>query len=193
MSGSKPPCALLCLPTIRVRRSVILSPACCSSNRTRIRVSCTYLWLTCSAFSVSNATSGQDAVAVARAIRPDVILLEPIVSRGGVTLVRALRNEPACADAVLVVVTTEARGAQRRQALEAGADAYLIKPCSVKDLGEAIAVASYQRLRLIAPDPHGLTPPRARLRDAVQRCRAIRERLTPDDVADPLIASTHPQ
>ena len=151
------------------------------------------LWLTCSAFSVSNATSGQDAVAVARAIRPDVILLEPIVSRGGVTLVRALRNEPACADAVLVVVTTEARGAQRRQALEAGADAYLIKPCSVKDLGEAIAVASYQRLRLIAPDPHGLTPPRARLRDAVQRCRAIRERLTPDDVADPLIASTHPQ
>jgi DNA-binding NarL/FixJ family response regulator len=107
-----------------------------------------------------------------------VIVVEPMVPLGGIALIRALRHESSCPDAALVVVTTLASAAVRRHALEAGADAYLIKPCGMLTMGEAIANASRDRLRLIVPRSGGATPSRTRLRQVVRRCRAIRERLT---------------
>jgi CheY-like chemotaxis protein len=151
------------------------------------------LWLTYAAFSVSHATGGADAVTLARALQPDVILLEPFVPGGGMALVRTLRNEPACADAVLVVVTTDANAVHRCDALEAGADAYLVKPCSLRDVAQAIADACDQRLLLIGPGMQRLTPPPTRLWNAVQRCRAIHERFTTDDASATLIGSTGPE
>ena len=151
------------------------------------------LWLTYAACSVRHATCGADAVTLAQAVQPDVILVEPFVPRGGVTLVRALRNEPACADAVLVVVTTDSNAAHRCEALEAGADAYLVKPCSLRDVAHAIAAASDQRLLLIGPGMQRLTPAPTRLWSAVQRCRAIHERFTTDEATATLMQSTGPE
>ena len=80
----------------------------------------------------------------------------------------------------MIVVTTQAGASVRRQVLEAGADSYLVKPCGVLQLGEVMAVASRHRSRLIAPDIYGVKPSRARLRRAVKRSLAIRERLMSD-------------
>jgi CheY-like chemotaxis protein len=104
-------------------------------------------------------------------------VIEPMFEPDWVALIRALRAEPTCADAVVIVLTTRTDGAVRRQAIEAGADAYLTKPCGVTQLADAIATASLDRLRLVAPEPSRIRRSRLRLRQAVQRCRAIRERL----------------
>jgi DNA-binding response OmpR family regulator len=136
-----------------------------------------HLWLTQCGFVVTVAASCVDAGAAARRTGADVVVIEPMFEPDWVALIRALRADPICADAVVIVLTTRTDGAVRRQAVDAGADAYLTKPCGVGQLAEAIATASLERLRLVAPEPCRMTPSPLRLRQAVQRCRAIRERL----------------
>ena len=136
-----------------------------------------HLWLTQCGFAVTVASSGGHAAADARSTGADVIVIEPMFEPDWVALIRALRAEPAYADAVVIVLTTQTDGAVRRQAVEAGADAYLTKPCGVTQLADAIATASLDRLRLLAPERSRIGSSRLRLRRAVQRCRAIRERL----------------
>ena len=139
-----------------------------------------HLWLTQCGFKVTAASSAAEAVAAAHLLPPDVVVVEPMVADGGVPLVQALRRERGCADTALIVLTTQASAVVRRHALEAGADAYLVKPCGVNHLGEAIASASRHRLRLVVPDAGGAPLSRDRVRRAVQRYRAIGERLQAD-------------
>ena len=136
------------------------------------------LWLTLRGFVVRIATTGDEALSVASTVPPDAVVVEPMVPFGGIALIRALRHESTCSDAALVVLTTLANAEVRRHALEAGADAYLIKPCELLAIGEAIATASRDRLRLVVPATSGAKPSRTRLRQVVVRYRAIRERLT---------------
>ena len=109
-----------------------------------------------------------------------------MVPEGGVSLIRTLRAEPGCRDAIVVVLTTQTSASLRQHALEAGADVYLVKPCGVLHLGEVMTMASDHRARLIAPDICGAKPPLSRLRQAVRRSRAIRERLAADVPANPV-------
>ena len=112
-----------------------------------------------------------------------MIVVELMVPNGGVPLVRALRAEAGCRDAIMIVLTTQADTALRERALEAGADFYLVKPCGVIRLGEVMAIASRDRSRLVGPDTFGAQPPSARIRQALRRSRAIRERLASDQRA----------
>ena len=141
------------------------------------------MWLTQRGFAVSRHRSGGAALAAARAQAPDVVVVELMVPDGGVPLVRALRAEAGCRDAIIIVLTTQADPALREHALEAGADFYLVKPCGVLRLGEVMAIASRDRSRLVAPDTCGAKPSSARIRLALKRSRAIRERLVSNDPA----------
>jgi DNA-binding response OmpR family regulator len=144
------------------------------------------LWLTQREFAVTATASGGAGLAAARAQAPDIIVVELMVPEGGVPLVRALRSEAGCRDTILIVLTTQADTALRERALEAGADFYLVKPCGVIRLGEVMAIASRDRSRLVAPDTSGAKVPPARIRLAVRRARAIRERLASDQPALPV-------
>ena len=135
------------------------------------------LWLGQRAFTVTAAASGGEGLASARARTPDVLVVELMVPNGGVPLIRSLRAEAGCRDAVVLVLTTQASDALRARALEAGADVYLVKPLALVRLGEMMAVASRERSRLIAPEAPDGKLPSARLRQSVRRSRAIRERL----------------
>ena len=141
------------------------------------------LWLTQRAFAVTATASGDAALAAARAHAPDVIVVELMVPDGGVALVRALRAEAGCRDTIMIVVTTQADTALRERAVEAGADFYLVKPCGVLRLGEVMVVASRDRTRLVAPETSDAKPSSARIRLALRRSRAIRERLASDQPA----------
>ena len=59
----------------------------------------------------------------------------------------------------------------------------------MQDKYEAIPEDVRHRLKLLSPAPYRLKPSRARFRQAVQRCRAIRERLMGDPIAHPAVAS----
>jgi CheY-like chemotaxis protein len=142
------------------------------------------VWLTQHGFSVRVAGSGDEAVAIARAEALDVIVTEMMLPDGGPPLVRRLRAVPAAAEAVLVVLTTQNAASLREQALEAGADSYLVKPCGAPRLGEAMASVSRARFRRAIPTELRQD---AVLR-AAQRAFAIRERVAGSGLprADPI-------
>ena len=148
------------------------------------------LWLSQQAFAVTATASGDAALAAARAQAPDVIVVELMVPDGGVPLIRALRAEAGCRDTILIVLTTQADTALRQHALAAGADFYLVKPCGVIRLGEVMAVASRDRFRIVAPDSRDAKTPSERIRLAMQRAQAIRERLAWDEPATPVPPSS---
>jgi DNA-binding response OmpR family regulator len=104
------------------------------------------MWLTQCGFVVDVAPSAPAAFAAVRAAPPDIVVVELMVPGGGVALVRALRDLPRLDGAVLVVLTTQACGQMSQAALAAGADAYLVKPCGVPRLAEAVLAASRDRL-----------------------------------------------
>jgi CheY-like chemotaxis protein len=131
------------------------------------------VWLTQHGFLVKVAASGDDALAQAHSEPPDVIVTEMMLPDGGPAFVQRLRADPATSDAILIVLTTQTTPLIREQALEAGADSYLAKPCGAPRLGEAMASASRARFRGAIPS--------ALHRDAVVRAAlrsfAIRERV----------------
>jgi two-component system phosphate regulon response regulator PhoB len=94
----------------------------------------------------AQAESGAEAVARARSLKPQVLILDlnlPDVS--GVDVCRILRSDEATRDLPILMLT--ARGAEhdRVQGLEAGADDYLAKPFSVREL--VLRVESVSRRR----------------------------------------------
>jgi two-component system alkaline phosphatase synthesis response regulator PhoP len=83
-------------------------------------------------FVVATASDGKGAIASARQLRPDLIVLDlGLPNMDGLDVIRALRmgsNVP------VVVVTARADEADRVVGLELGADDYLVKPFSPKEL-----------------------------------------------------------
>jgi DNA-binding response OmpR family regulator len=141
------------------------------------------VWLTQRGFVVSTAASAHQVAALASTESPDVIVTELMLPGGGPALVRSLRTHAATADAVVIVLTTQTAGPLREQALAAGADCYLVKPCGAPRLGDAMVSASRTRFREAVPSEHRQD---AVLR-AAQRAFAIRERVATRPAArDPI-------
>ena len=80
-------------------------------------------------FTVREAKDGQEALASCRETLPDVVLLDwnmPVMD--GITFLRAARAEFGPDHPRIVLCTTEAELARILEALEAGAQEYVMKP-----------------------------------------------------------------
>jgi two-component system, chemotaxis family, sensor kinase CheA len=78
--------------------------------------------------SVIEAVDGRDALAKIRAHLPDLILTDidmPVMN--GFELVTAVRGDPASREIPVVVLTTRGSDDDKRRAMMAGADAYIVK------------------------------------------------------------------
>ncbi|GAA1304173.1 DNA-binding response regulator [Planotetraspora silvatica] len=86
---------------------------------------------------VGEAATGDEAVAVATATRPDVALLDIEMPGGdGITAAEEIRREvPGCH---VMILTTFARPGYLRRAMEAGASAFLVKDSPARELAAAI-------------------------------------------------------
>lgn len=91
-------------------------------------------------FTVAVARDGDEALAQALSFRPDVILLDVMMpKKSGYEVCEALRADPAMAGMVIVMLTAKGRDAEVARGLAIGADAYITKPFSNKDLLARIA------------------------------------------------------
>jgi two-component system cell cycle response regulator DivK len=91
-------------------------------------------------YRVIVARDGADAVAMARAHRPDLILLDlrmPVMS--GLEAVQLLRSDRGLDGSPIVALTAHALEAERLEALRAGFDEVIAKPCLPDDLATSVA------------------------------------------------------
>ncbi|MBI5500713.1 MAG: response regulator [Deltaproteobacteria bacterium] len=86
-------------------------------------------------FRVAAAADGLEGVAAALASVPDAIVSDVMMPGiDGIELVRRLRAEPRSRSVPVLLVTARAEPEARLRGLEAGADDYLLKPFSTREL-----------------------------------------------------------
>ena len=91
-------------------------------------------------YEIEEAGSVDEAIEVARAFRPDVALVDVMMPGGsGLEIVRQLSHDPKLRHARCVVVSAFAGDADRREAQEAGAHAFLAKPFDPDELSATVA------------------------------------------------------
>ncbi|MDX1933633.1 MAG: response regulator [Capsulimonadales bacterium] len=91
-------------------------------------------------YTVLTALNGEEALAVARSERPDLILLDVMMPRlDGLGVVTILRNDPELKATPILMLTARAQDEDRERGLDAGVDAYVTKPFDPEQLSEIIA------------------------------------------------------
>jgi two-component system phosphate regulon response regulator PhoB len=84
---------------------------------------------------VNVASTGQEGLRLAREKRPDLVLLDlmlPDIS--GTEVCRSLKQDPALRDVQVVILTAKGEEIDRVVGFELGADDYVVKPFSVREL-----------------------------------------------------------
>jgi len=102
-------------------------------------------------YTVLQAGTGLDALALAREEAPDVVILDLMLPElDGLSVCRSLRRDPATAASGILMLTARSGELDKIVGLESGADDYLTKPFS---LGELLARvrALLRRARNTAP------------------------------------------
>ncbi|NTV72379.1 MAG: response regulator [Azonexaceae bacterium] len=86
-------------------------------------------------FSVAVASDGDEALTKVASFAPDLILLDVMMpKKSGFEVCEALRADPANAGLLIVMLTAKGRDTEVAKGLAIGADAYITKPFSTKDL-----------------------------------------------------------
>jgi PAS domain S-box-containing protein len=89
---------------------------------------------------VQTAFNGPTAIELARTYKPEVILLDiGLPGMDGYAVVRRLRKEDACKNALIVAVSGYGREEDRRRSREAGFDQHLVKPVDYDALLSVLA------------------------------------------------------
>lgn len=85
--------------------------------------------------AVDHLTSGRDVLPHVRAARPDLIVLDLMLpGMDGWLVCQALRQDAATAAVPIIMLTARGEEADRIRGLELGADDYVVKPFSPKEL-----------------------------------------------------------
>jgi phosphate regulon transcriptional regulator PhoB len=86
-------------------------------------------------YQVSAASSGEEALRQVQAAPPDLVLLDLMMpAMDGLEVCRRLRQDPATAMLPIVMLTAKGDEVDRVLGLEIGADDYIVKPFSPKEL-----------------------------------------------------------
>ena len=86
-------------------------------------------------FEVAVATDGDAALEMAASFRPDLVLLDVMMPRkSGFEVCEILRADPAMGGLKIVMLTAKGRDSEIAKGTGLGADAYITKPFSTKDL-----------------------------------------------------------
>src|SRR5271166_5027002 len=86
-------------------------------------------------FRVESATDGQEALSAARQHKPDLVLSDVMMPRlDGFGLLAALREDAELRDTPVLPLSARAGEEAKVEGLSAGADDYLTKPFSAREL-----------------------------------------------------------
>lgn len=98
-------------------------------------------------FLVVSTDDGEEALVLADEEKPDLVLLDwMIINLSGIEVCRRMRREPSTANLPIIMLTARTEEADRIRGLEIGADDYITKPFSPRELVARIK-AVLRRLR----------------------------------------------
>ena len=88
-----------------------------------------------SGYDVRVATNGEDALRAVGEFGPDLILLDVMMSRlSGYDVCQKVRENPAWSGVKIIMLSAKGRDVEVNKGMAVGADAYVTKPFSTKDL-----------------------------------------------------------
>jgi DNA-binding response OmpR family regulator len=91
-------------------------------------------------FEVAVANDGEEALAQVAKLNPDLVLLDVMMpKKSGYEVCEALRADPTRAGMKIVMLTAKGRDTEVAKGMALGADAYVTKPFSTKDLVAQVA------------------------------------------------------
>ena len=91
-------------------------------------------------FDVAVARDGEEALAQVAAFGPDLVLLDVMMpKKSGYEVCEILRSDPARAGMKIVMLSAKGRDTEVAKGMALGADAYVTKPFSTKDLVAQVA------------------------------------------------------
>ncbi|MBS1191606.1 MAG: response regulator [Rhodocyclaceae bacterium] len=86
-------------------------------------------------FQVAVANDGEDALDKVGSFAPDLLLLDVMMpKKSGFEVCEALRADPSLAGLRIIMLTAKGRQTEVAKGLAIGADAYITKPFSTKEL-----------------------------------------------------------
>jgi DNA-binding response OmpR family regulator len=86
-------------------------------------------------FEVIEAADGETALALARSAQPEAIVLDVMLpGLDGLEILRRLRGNPQTRDIPIILLTAKGEESDRIVGLELGADDYVVKPFSPREL-----------------------------------------------------------
>ena len=90
-------------------------------------------------FEVLIANDGEEAVRRIRSDRPDLVLLDVMMpKKSGFEVCQEIKADPALAAVRILMLTAKGRDTEVAKGLALGADAYMTKPFSTKELVEKV-------------------------------------------------------
>jgi two-component system phosphate regulon response regulator PhoB len=105
-------------------------------------------------FEVRHTPDGEEALLMAREAAPDIVLLDWMVeSLPGIEVCRRLRRMPETANVPIIMLTARGEEEDRIRGLDTGADDYVTKPFSPRELVARVAAV----LRRVRPGLAGET------------------------------------
>ena len=90
-------------------------------------------------FEVRRTSDGEEALLLAEESVPDIVILDWMIANlSGIEVCRRLRRAPETASLPIVMLTARAEEADRIRGLETGADDYITKPFSPRELAARV-------------------------------------------------------
>jgi DNA-binding response OmpR family regulator len=89
----------------------------------------------CEGFQVTTANNGERGLDMVRRVRPDLVILDLLLPNlSGWDVLNTLKDGERTREIPVVILSANSDMANRIKLLEAGADDYIVKPCSVREV-----------------------------------------------------------
>ncbi|MGW8321191.1 MAG: response regulator transcription factor [Thermodesulfobacteriota bacterium] len=90
-------------------------------------------------YETFTADDGEKALEAIREHQPDLVILDLMMPKlDGYEVCQRVRSDPACKNTVIVMLTAKGREVEREKGLAMGADLYITKPFSTREVVEKV-------------------------------------------------------
>ena len=95
--------------------------------------------LTREGYTVETATNGEEGLAHVRSLRPPLVFLDIMMPRmDGYEVCEQIKQDPAIASTYVIMLSAKGQQIDRERGLLGGADEYMTKPFSPRDIAKRV-------------------------------------------------------